>query len=398
MTEQLSDIMRGFPPPPEQRVTLENWDSAPFNRWSFRNIRRILPTAEVSRGSGPSSSLPRAPQALDSVTFQDLDGGTKTLADLLAETYSDGFLVLHRGRVVFERYLNGMTERSLHLSQSVAKSVVSSTAGILIGRGALDPEAPVQSYVPELARCGYKDATLQQVLDMTSGVRFTEDYTDPSSDVHLIDGACGWKPGRHGDAPTCVYELILTLDRERPHGESFRYRSIETEVLAWCLERATGLHLTELVGAELWGKLGAEQDASFTVDPAGAALASGGFNATLRDYARFAQMHLEQGLFNGRQIVAAEWIAGCRNGDHSLFGAPYNEVLPDGAYCNQFWIEDRTRRAYMARGVFGQLIYIDPQAALAAVKLSTWPDFQNARFSIETLRALRAIGDALGGA
>lgn len=387
-------------PPEVGPVTLRNWDSPPFNRWAFQHVREILPTVEVHRGIGRASELHRDHQSVEAIEFEDLSGRTKTVGALLAETYTDGFLVLHRGRVIVERYFNGMTERRPHLSQSVAKSVVGTTAGILIGRGVLDPAAPLSHYVPELAACGYASARVQHVLDMRSGVRFTEVYTDPTSDIYKVDIAAGWRPRPSDDWPATMHDLILTLEQERAHGGVFDYRSIETDVLAWAMESATGMRLGELVSRELWAPLGAEEDGYFTVDTEGTALADGGFNATLRDYARFGQMHLDRGFFNGRQIVPAEWVLECRQGDPSIFGAPYTETWPNGAYRNTFWIEDAARDTTMARGVFGQLIYICPAHDLVAVKLSSWPDFQNRQFSLETNCALHAIGRALseGGA
>jgi hypothetical protein len=396
-TDPRPPIMRGAPPPPDQRVTLDNWDRPPFNRWSFQNVRQVLPTATVHRGNGPVCALPRAAIDLSQLTF-DNDAGVEITVDaFLEESYTDGFIVLHQGHVVFERYYNAMTERTLHLSQSVGKSICGTVAGILMGRGILDPDAPLKHYVPEFAGCGYGTATVQQAMDMRSGVGFSEVYTDPNSDIAKFDLASGWKPRPQGYTPACTFDLLLGLDRERDHGGDFSYRSVEIDAVAFCMERATGMTLPELVSAELWAHLGMEEDADFTVDSAGYALASGGFNATLRDYARFALMHLNMGLFNGRQIVPAEWVAQCQHGDHAIFGAPYTEALPDGAYRNQFWIERPTTRAYMARGVFGQLIYIDPDNDITAVKLSTWPDFQNVQYSKDTLHALHAIAAALNG-
>jgi CubicO group peptidase (beta-lactamase class C family) len=390
-------VMQGSPPPREVRITLENWDRPPFNRWSFQHVREIMPTVAVDRGAGPPSEFRRDHQALEEIEFTALDGATKSLGTLLAESFTDGFLVLHHGAIVTERYFNAMTERTPHLSQSVAKSVVGTLAGILTGRGLIDPAQPLTDHVPELAASGYRGATVQQVLDMRSGVKFSEVYTDPASDVARIDRVAGWKPRLDPSEPDNMYDLILSLEQARAHGGPFEYRSIETDVLGWALERAAGLRLADLVARELWAPLGAEQDAYFTVDRAGNALADGGFNATLRDYARFGQMHLDRGHFNGRRIVPAEWTQDCRNGDHSIFGEPYTEVLPGGAYRNCFWIEEATRRTTLARGVFGQLIYICPHHDLVAVKLSTWPDYQNTRFGVETLRALYAVGEALGG-
>ncbi len=377
-------------------IPRQDWDRAPWNRWTFQHVREMLPTAQVWRGPGPVSPLPASLREIDAIAFE-ADGLPGTIGGFLETAYTDGMLVLHRGAVVAERYLNGMTAHTTHLSQSVAKSVVGTVAGILIGRGLIDPDAPLAHYLPELEATAYRGATVRHVLDMTSGVVFDETYTALDSHMAQLDVASGWKDRWHPGWPAHVWDLILSLkEMECPHGASFRYRSIETDVLAFVLQRVTATPLAELVSRELWAPMGAEEDACFTVDAAGYALGDGGFNATLRDYARFALLHLRGGEIDGRRVVPAEWIAQTRFGaEPALFGGVYHEVLPEGAYRNQFWIEDSHRRAYMARGVFGQLIYIDPEADFAAVILSSWPEFVSTARSRRALAAVRAIRDAL---
>jgi CubicO group peptidase (beta-lactamase class C family) len=177
----------------------------------------------------------------------------------------------------------------------------------------------------------------------------------------------------------------------RPHGKLFDYRSIETEVLGFCMERVTGKRLPQIVSEELWQKLGAEESANFTVDVSGAALADGGFNAALRDYGRFGLLILE----NGGGVIPAAWIEATRNGNHAIFHDPYTFDLPEGAYRNQFWIEDPRSRSLLCKGVFGQMIYINWEHRLVAVKLSTWPDFLNRDWNVATLKAIHAVMDAL---
>ena len=385
-------VMQGSPP--SLVVPRMDWDRPPWNRWSFQNIRQILPTAEVWRGSGPVRELPRNEQDLDGLDVPSTEGGTTTLAGFLDETYTDGFIVIHKGAVVHERYFNGMDRRTLHLSQSVAKSVTAAAAGALVGKGLLDVNAPVTHYIPELNDTAYRGALLQHVLDMTSGVSFDETYTDPFSDVGQLDVASGWKPVPPGSPdgfrwPRHIFEHILSLEKlERRHGDLFRYRSIETEVLGFCMERAAGKRLTQIVSDELWAPMGAEESASFTVDPAGSALADGGFNACLRDYARLGLLYLE----NGGGVIPASWVEATRSGNHAIFGEPYTETLPEGAYRNQWWIEDPRSRSLSARGVFGQMIYVNWDYGMVAVKLSSWPDFLNSHYSVTTLKALHTIG------
>jgi len=386
-------IMQGSPPqmvPPRL-----DWDRPPWNRWAFQHIREILPTVEVWRGDGPVRQLARNEVDLDDLPTVDSTGAATTLAGNLDETYTDGFLVLKGGAIAYERYFNGMTPRTPHLSQSMAKSVTATVFGILVGRGSIDPAALVTRYLPELEATGWHGATLQHVLDMTTGVRYSEEYTDRYSDMGQTDVAAGWKPIPPGSDPafrwpTHIWEQILGLKEvERPHGEKFVYRSIETDILAFTMERVTGKRLPQLVSEELWQKIGAEESACFTVDGAGYALADGGFNATLRDYGRFGLTILE----NGGGIVPPAWIEATRNGVH---GPHFNESLPNGSYKNQFWLEDPKSRTLMCRGVFGQLIYINWDYDMVVVKLSTYPDFGNIAYSVSTLKAIHAIAAELG--
>ena len=393
----MTRIMQGFPVPATQRIPRQDWDRAPWNRWTFQNVRQILPTTEVWRGDGEVNQFAGKPTELGDIEFVASDGLRSTVQQWIETSYTDGIVVLHQGSIVFEQYHNGMTERSLHLSQSMAKSIVGSVAGILFGRGLLDSEEQVSRYLPELEQTAWKGATLQQVLDMTTGVRFVEDYEALDSDIALTDIASGWKQATPGvDAPACLWDQILSLkETSRTHGEQFQYRSIETDVLAHCLERETQTRLAELVSREIWQPLGCEESACFTVDSAGYALGDGGFNATLRDYARFGQMLLNDGQVNGNNIVPKQWIDDIHNADHSLFGEPYTQATPNGAYRNQFWVEDVAKKAFMARGVFGQLIYIDPAHQMVVVKLSSWPEFTSVPGLVTALNAIHVIADEL---
>jgi CubicO group peptidase (beta-lactamase class C family) len=388
-------IMQGSPP--TLIPSRMDWDRPPWNRWSFQHVREILPTVEVWRGRGPVRSLQRAERDLSHLNVTGIEGEPTTLATLLDQTYTDGFIVLHKGAIVAEQYFNGMDERTLHLSQSVAKSITGTVAGILVGKGVLDLTARISRYMPELEQTAWKGASLQHVLDMTTGVKFSEEYTDPYSDIGQVDVACGWKPVPPGSDPAFIWpshmwELIIRLkDVIREHGAEFHYRSIETDVLAFAMERATGKRLATLVSEELWQPMGAERNACFTVDPAGYALADGGFNATLRDYARFGQLWLE----GGGDIIPPSWINATRSGVHGRFTGRYASSLPDGAYHNQFWIEDSQDRSLMARGVFGQWIYINFARDVVIAKLSSWPDFVDPQLEKATFAAGREIANTL---
>jgi CubicO group peptidase (beta-lactamase class C family) len=284
-------------------------------------------------------------------------------ADLPGELppWVDGVAVLRDGALVLERYENGMEPDTLHLSQSVGKSVL----GLLVGALGLDPGTPVTEHVPEVADSGYAGATLQHLLDMTAATGFVEDYTD----FWRYDVACGWHPP-HPDAPArTILEFLPTIGPAPwRHGERFHYATPNTDLLGIVAERAGGAPLAELISRHLWAPLGAEHDAELTVDPAGTAAIGGGFCATLRDYTRLGALVLD----SGRGIVPEEWIARLGHGDPEAFA---RTTVPVGAsaaegYGNQWW---RREGRTMARGIHGQLIEVDRAAGVVVTILSSWP-------------------------
>lgn len=392
MSDDFIEPMRGFPPPPDARVNHWTWSAPPFHRWSFMHVRECVPTVNVRRGSDVFDLPEDAAAGIDDLHLSLPSGAAKTVRDHLQALHTNGFLLVHKGKRVYERYFNGMTPETLHLSQSVAKSVIGTVAGILIDRGKLDVDALLTDYVPELEATGYVGASVRHLLDMRSGIHFNEDYLDPDAHVVLLEHACGWRPPRL-DVPESLDDFILTLGADRPHGGHFSYRSIETDCLGWVMERATGQRLSTLVEALLWQPMGAADDACFTVDRAGTVMADGGFNATLCDYARLGMLYLD-----GRGIVSDRWIAETAAGEVEAFAGPYKEIFPRGAYRNQFWLLDVDRPLITARGIYGQMIYVDPVAELVAVKLSAWPAPLDQALLLDTLALIEGIGREIGAA
>jgi hypothetical protein len=393
-------IMQGTPPPPEWRMPKIDWDRPPWNRWAFQHVREFLPTAPVAPAAQPSA-LPAAPEGIEQITFEGLAGPT-TVADWLDRNYTDGFLVMLDGKVIHESYWNGMTPGTVHLAQSVSKSVTSTAGASLIAEGLLDPAAPVTEVLPELANTAWAGATLQQVMDMTSGVRFDEtDYGNRASDIGKMDVASGWKPvpEGYGDEtwPDCIHDQILSMQvREAEHGARFEYRSIETDILAHAMERVTGQRLPQIVSERLWQPMGAETEANFTVDSTGYGLSCGGFSASLRDFARMGQAYLDDGRVDGRQVIPLAWVEDVRSGGHGLANEYLQAYFPNGCYRNQFWIEDRERMGHLCLGVFGQIIYVSPERGMVFVKLSTWPEFTNPDRMHDCMAAFHAIAREMG--
>ncbi|MGZ4482356.1 MAG: serine hydrolase domain-containing protein [Gaiellales bacterium] len=400
MTRQDPPLMQGLPPTGEGLVTLENWCRAPHLRWGFLHVREVVPTARIDRGREPGLELEHDPSELDGIAFAAPDGTRWTVGEMVERTFTDGFLVLHRGRIVTERYDNGMTPATTHLLQSVSKSIAGTVAGIVAGRCLLDPDAPASTYVTELAGTSFEGATVRHVLDMRTGTRYDETYDDPAADVCITEALAGWRPVPPGLGLGSVYDQILALENARPHGEVFDYRSILTELLAWILERATGTRYSELISTELWSRLGAEHDAEITIRN-GVTLADGGICVTLRDLARFGLLHLREGEVEGRRIVPTEWVHDTRHGDaeaRRAFAASEAEADHPGAmYRNQWWVLDPQRSIYTGLGIHGQFVYVHVPADVVCVKLSTWPVPLDMEKEHLCLAAFAAIADELGG-
>jgi CubicO group peptidase (beta-lactamase class C family) len=395
LRESAPELMTGFPPAPESQVTLANWQDPPFNRWAFRHMREIIPSQLIPAGpAGPSPLLASAGSLPDPPVWR-LDGTTATAAEVFAETYTDALVVLHDGQLVAERYDAGMTAATRHLLMSVSKSVVGCVAGVLAGRGLLDPGAPVTAYVPEAGRSGYADATIRNLLDMRTGVAFRETYTALDAEVRVMERSMGWRPARPGD-PVGAYPYLTTLGHAGPHGREFTYRSADTDMLGWVCERASGTRMADLISALIWQPIGAERDAEITCDPLGSAIHDGGISATARDLARFGQMLVDNGMTQGHPVVPEAWLASTRAPEPDVreaFAVTDHEfALPGGWYRNQFWVlPGSDGPVLVCLGIHGQLIYADRAARTVVVKLSSWPDPQHTAYLLDTLRACAAL-------
>jgi CubicO group peptidase (beta-lactamase class C family) len=389
--------MVGSPPPPDRLIRFADasFTRFPRTRWSFAHMRQLMPTSVVARQEAPAFVLPRQERDdLDAVTFETLGARVPmTWAESLAANFTDGIVVLHRGRVVYERYVGVMTPHTPHIAFSVTKSFVATVAAMLIHDGVLDENATITRYLPELDGGGFGDATVTQLLDMTTGVDYVEDYTDDNSSIWSLSRAGGFRPRPQGySGPETFCEYIQTLQKATAHGERFAYKTVNTDTLAWVLRRATGRTLSELLREHLWSRLGVEQDAYFTVDSTGVEFAGGGLNLTLRDMARFGEMMRLDGRFNGQQIVPSAVIATIRaGGNREHFALAGYTLLPGWSYRAMWWITHNGHGAYTARGIHGQAIYIDPAAEMVIARFASHPLGANVNLDPISLPAYHAL-------
>ena len=392
--------MTGFPPAPDKAVTFADGSFRKFPqlRWAWSNIRQLVPTINVWRGSGPASALPRDVQDLGKVKATTMDGRAITFGDALDLTYADGVVVLHRGRLVFERYSGALQPHKQHIAMSVTKSFTGTLAGMLVAEGKIDPAAPVTKYVPELAKSGFGDATVNQVMDMITGIKYTEVYTDPDSDVWAMRRANGMAPPLPGVPQLSLLEYLTTMPKLGAHGEVFTYRTVNTDVLAWIMRRASGQSLSELLSTRIWQPMGAEEDAHYTVDRLGIESGGGGLNTTTRDLARFGEVMRNRGQFNGRQIVPTSVVDDiARGADPKKFAPAGYATLPGWSYRNQWWVSHNEDGVYMARGIHGQSIYVNPRSEVVIARYASHHAAGNVNNDPVTLPAFAAVARALKG-
>lgn len=389
--------MVGSPPPPDRIVRFEDgsyW-RFPALRWSVSNFRQLMPTVNVSRGLGPVAVLPTALRDdIDSLTFTPLGAQrTMTWRASLDANYTDGIVVLHKGRIVYERYFGVLGPEGQHGLMSVTKTFVGTLAAMLVAEGRLDPGQRVDSYVPELAASAFGSATVRQVMDMTTGISFSEDYADPTAEIWLHAAAGNPLPKpKNYTGPRGYYEFLQTVKPQGAHGAAFAYRTANTDALGWIIARVTGRSVAQLLSERIWSRLGAEQDAYMSVDSIGTPFAGGGLSTGLRDLARFGEMIRNNGAFNGRQIIPAMAVADIRRGGNPAdFARAGYELLPGWSYRNMWWVTHNEHGAFMARGVHGQALYIDPAAEMVIARVASTPVAGNSANDPTSLPAWHAL-------
>jgi hypothetical protein len=393
--------MVGDPPPAGQLVTLDNWQDPPFNRWGFQHVRDLIPTARIRRGEGPVWRLPRAERDLTGLRLKAA-GRRVSLGRWLEDTYTDGILVLHRGRIVMERYFNDMTPDTTHLCMSVSKSITATVAGSLAENGKLGPGDLVTKHVPELAGTSFEGCTVRHLLDMRAGTRFNEDYDDMAADVRTYEQVCGWRPRTDPSLPASLTSYYATLENQGPHGGPFDYRSVLTDVLGWVIERAGGARFADLVSTELWQPMGAEFDAEVTVDSLGHPLADGGVCCTLRDLAKLGQLMLRGGRRGSAQVIPAAWVRDTLQPDddvaHAFVASEDAHEYPSGAfYKNKWWVIDPRGPIFTASGINGQACFVHVPTQVVIAKFSTWPVAWSPDFSLLTWTGEVSLAEQIAG-
>ncbi|WP_232824868.1 serine hydrolase [Primorskyibacter marinus] len=393
--------MQGFPPAADKtiRFTDPDYFAFPKLRWTVCHFREMMPTVAVRNGNDGVSDLPVDLDAgLDAVEFTPLGGGDPMTWDAAFDAnYTDGILVLHKGRIVYERYDGCLNEDTLHGAMSVTKSLTGLMAEVLVAEGKLDETALLRDIIPELEQSAFGDATVRQVLEMTTALDYSEDYSDPEAEIWTFAEAGSPLPKPEGyDGPRSYFDYLQTVQKDGEHGEAFGYKTVNSDAAGWLIARTTGVSAADYLSNRIWSKIGAEREAFYTVDSIDTPFAGGGFNATLRDMARFGQLVLNEGKWDGEQIIPAEAIARIRQGgDTDAFAKAGYDLLEGWSYRGMWWVSHDDHGSFAARGVHGQTVWVDPTAEMVIVRFASNPVAGNAANDPISLPAYRAVADYL---
>ena len=350
-------------------IHLYDKDKIAFN---FINMDKIFRAGPMIKASATPHSFQNMTKEFSlPSTFKHL-GKDENLEDALEYYETDGLIVLKNNNLLYENYWHNNTQTSKHISWSMAKSFLSAIIGIAVDQGLIESiDDPVTKYLDDFKGTGYEGVPIKDLLQMSSGIKFNEDYADYNSDINRF--------GRTISFGTSMRDFAKSLENEKEPGTYHHYVSIDTQMLAMVLQEVTGKSVTESLQEHIWNKIGMQDDAYYMVDDSGMEVALGGLNATLRDYAKFGLLYLNRGDWNGHQVVPAEWVdaSHATDEDHLVPGDNPNSSSVWG-YGYQWWVPGFPSTEYTASGVYNQYIFIDPENKIVIAKTSS-----NHRFTAE---------------
>lgn len=393
--------MQGFPPLKDKilKASDGSFFKFPALRYSVAHMSQFLPTVNVSRGhKAPTPLADNLDKNIDALSFKPTNSNqTMTWQASLEQNYTDGILVLHRGKIVYERYFGALNADAKHAAMSVTKSFTGTLAAILVAEGQLQPDKMAIEYVPELKNSAFGDATVRQVMDMTTALKFSEDYANTNAEIWSYSGAGNPLPkAKDYRGPIGYFSALQTVKKQGEHGTVFGYKTPNADALGWIISRATGRSVAQLLSEKIWSRIGMEQDAYYQVDELGIPFAGGGLSASLRDMARFGELIRNKGQWQGQQIFPAAAVDDIqKGGSKAAFAKSGHPELPGWSYRDMWWITQNTRGAFAARGVHGQTIYIDPTAEMVLVRFASHPIAGNSANDPTSLPAYAAVAEYL---
>ncbi|PGU41580.1 serine hydrolase domain-containing protein [Bacillus cereus] len=357
--------------PSKNNVTKKNWLDDPYLRWSYTHMKEFTLINEVKNNPDQVSHFSTALQNLDDFAVERRFG-TTPLKKLLDDNKTDAFVVVHNGQLVYERYFNGYKESEPHGMASLAKVFTGAIIQSLAEENRIDLEKTADTYIKELKNIPFGNATLQQLMDMQVSVEYpTHGYEHPAlenQDAQLYLASNILPRGKNYDGPMKIYDMLREVEETEPPGSDFSYDNGSAETLAWVIRTITGKSLAENVSERIWSQIGMEENAYYVTDETKVEQASAGLNATARDMARFGQLLLNNGEYNGKQILPSSITEGVQNVQEGELAVGPGASI---SYHNQWWIPHNEQDAFEVLGSYGQTLYIDPTANMIIVHFSS---------------------------
>ncbi|MGI9202353.1 MAG: serine hydrolase domain-containing protein, partial [Woeseiaceae bacterium] len=398
IADSRTSAMSTVPPSAESQVTFMNWSEQPYNHWSFKNTG-VSPSLMVPRAGGIVSLPVKLNPDIADIEFE-YDGRSYTVNDAMVGDDTDGYVVLKDGEIVYERYFEGFTEHDHHLWASSTKSLVGLAMGSLVEQGKIDVTDNVSEYIPELKGTYFGGRTVRDVLNMVSALDYSEDYENftPGTVSTEYFRRLGFVPAfdlmatdpMQDDTPRGIIGFVPRFEKnpELEPRVKFEYHSPNVDVAGWIIARVSGQPLNVFMAEHVWSKIGAEHDAFFMADVAFNPIATGGFNTTLRDFARVGLVVLNDGYYNGTQIFPKAWIddtfaltdAERGHTEQSTYGDKDANVYDSWleGYKNYLWVHDSENEIGTFRGVFGQHLYINRRDQVVIATFSSAASASNA--------------------
>ncbi|MFV0974492.1 serine hydrolase [Bacillus paranthracis] len=358
--------------PSKNNVTKKNWLDDPYLRWSYTHMKEFTLINDVKNKPDQIARFPSALQNLDDFAVERRLGNTTPLKKLLDDNKTDAFVVVHNGQLVYERYFNGYNESESHGMASLAKVFTGAIIQSLAEENRIDLEKTADTYIKELKNTPFGKATLQQLMDMQVSVEYpTHGYEHPAlenQDAQLYLASNILPRGKNYDGPMKIYDMLREAEETAPPGSDFSYDNGSAETLAWIIRTITGKSLAENVSERIWSQIGMEENAYYVTDETKVEQASAGLNATARDMARFGQLLLNNGEYNGKQILPSSITEDIKNVQEGELAVGPGASI---SYHNQWWIPHNEQGAFEVLGSYGQTLYIDPKANMVIVHFSS---------------------------
>ncbi len=345
---------------------------------NLANIERVFPVVKIP-ASKKVTDLPIGKQ----IPLTELSAGLK---DFLKQSKTTNFAVFHKGQMVHESYYQGHNRDSTPMSFSTAKTFVATLVGFAIQDGKIQSiNDPVEKYEPKFINSGYAGATIKDLLQMSSGVDYTEEYNDETSDAfHIYNSMYIWFKS--------IDTVTISFKSKQKPGKEFYYRSIDTHALAMVLEAATGKPIEQYLHEKLWQPLGMNEGKWIT-DTHGNTIGFWGLNVQARDFAKLGQLYLQNGMWEGKQLLSDEWVKASTQPDPKRDDLQRGKIYGDWGYQNCWWLPKGSNDDFSAIGIWGQFIYVNREHNMVVVKFSADPDFKKHEY--KAMEIFRKIGKNL---